>query len=77
MSKSVFLITDSLWFFLSAVWGGAKLADVLELIGIPKLTRVTKSGGKHVEFVSIDKCKVMNMACMFYLKILNSFILPY
>jgi hypothetical protein len=53
------------------------LADVLELIGIPKLKRVTKSGGKHVEFVSIDKCKVMNMACMFYLKILNSFILPY
>ena len=44
--------------FLSGVWGGAKLADVLELVGISKLTSSTKSGGKHVEFVSIDKCKV-------------------
>lgn len=54
----VFLITVS-FFFLSAVWGGAKLADVLELVGIPKLTSVTQFGGKHVEFVSIDRCKVM------------------
>ena len=45
--------------FLAAVWGGAKLADVLELVGIPKLTSATPSGGKHVEFVSIDKCKVL------------------
>ncbi|CAN1822989.1 Sulfite oxidase [Linum perenne] len=44
----------------NAVWGGAKLADVLELIGIPKFTAATKSGGKHVEFVSIDKCKEEN-----------------
>ncbi|XP_057488971.1 sulfite oxidase-like isoform X2 [Actinidia eriantha] len=44
----------------NAVWGGAKLADVLELVGIPKLTGVTQSGGKHVEFVSIDKCKEEN-----------------
>jgi hypothetical protein len=44
--------------FLSGVWGGAKLAHVLELVGISKLTSTTKSGGKHVEFVSIDKCKV-------------------
>ncbi|KAK9272987.1 hypothetical protein L1049_003368 [Liquidambar formosana] len=44
----------------NAVWGGAKLADVLELVGIPKLTSTTKSGGKHVEFVSIDKCKEEN-----------------
>jgi len=35
------------------------LADVLELVGIPKLTSVTQFGGKHVEFVSIDRCKVM------------------
>lgn len=41
----------------NAVWGGAKLADVLELVGIPKLTSVTQFGGKHVEFVSIDRCK--------------------
>ncbi|XP_038998353.1 sulfite oxidase-like [Hibiscus syriacus] len=44
----------------NAVWGGAKLADVLELVGIPKLTSSTRSGGKHVEFVSIDKCKEEN-----------------
>ncbi|XP_034207328.1 sulfite oxidase isoform X3 [Prunus dulcis] len=43
-----------------SVWGGAKLADVLELVGIPKLTGATKSGGKHVEFVSVDKCKEEN-----------------
>ncbi|KAH1128680.1 hypothetical protein J1N35_000058 [Gossypium stocksii] len=39
----------------NAVWGGAKLADILELIGLPKLTSSTQSGGKHIEFVSIDK----------------------
>ncbi|KAK9221924.1 hypothetical protein WN944_010355 [Citrus x changshan-huyou] len=44
----------------NAVWSGAKLADVLELVGIPNLTNVTRSGGKHVEFVSIDKCKEEN-----------------
>ncbi|KAF9601185.1 hypothetical protein IFM89_017133 [Coptis chinensis] len=41
-------------------WGGAKLSDVLELVGIPKLTSSTPSGGKHVEFVSVDKCKEEN-----------------
>ncbi|KAK6153162.1 hypothetical protein DH2020_012801 [Rehmannia glutinosa] len=44
----------------NAVWGGAKLADVLELIGIPKLSHISPCGGKHVEFVSIDKCKEEN-----------------
>ncbi|XP_028771353.1 sulfite oxidase isoform X3 [Neltuma alba] len=44
----------------NAVWSGAKLADVLELVGIPKLTSITQPGGKHVEFVSIDKCKEEN-----------------
>ncbi|KAJ8768078.1 hypothetical protein K2173_021018 [Erythroxylum novogranatense] len=44
----------------NAVWGGAKLADVLELVGISKLTSTTRAGGKHVEFVSIDKCKEEN-----------------
>ncbi|KAG8366775.1 hypothetical protein BUALT_Bualt16G0002800 [Buddleja alternifolia] len=44
----------------NAVWGGAKLADVLHLIGIPKFSNITPSGGKHVEFVSIDKCKEEN-----------------
>ncbi|GJN04132.1 hypothetical protein PR202_ga21654 [Eleusine coracana subsp. coracana] len=41
----------------NATWGGAKLCDVLELVGIPKLSSVTSLGGKHVEFVSVDKCK--------------------
>ncbi|OVA17511.1 Oxidoreductase [Macleaya cordata] len=44
----------------NAVWGGAKLSDVLELVGIPNLTTTTPSGGKHVEFVSVDKCKEEN-----------------
>ncbi|KMT09089.1 hypothetical protein BVRB_6g131970 [Beta vulgaris subsp. vulgaris] len=44
----------------NAVWAGAKLADVLELVGIPKLSSSTPSGGKHVEFVSIDRCKEEN-----------------
>lgn len=48
----------------AAVWGGAKLADVLELVGIPKCSRVTPSGEKHVEFVSIDKCKVNYLPLM-------------
>ncbi|CAN7020859.1 unnamed protein product [Brassica rapa subsp. trilocularis] len=44
----------------NAVWGGAKLADVLELLGIPKLTSSTVLGGRHVEFVSVDRCKEEN-----------------
>ncbi|KAM6549586.1 hypothetical protein CsatB_021262 [Cannabis sativa] len=44
----------------NAVWGGAKLADVLELVGVPKLSSSSKSGGKHVEFVSVDRCKEEN-----------------
>ncbi|TYJ28389.1 hypothetical protein E1A91_A07G255800v1 [Gossypium mustelinum] len=44
----------------NAVWGGAKLADILELIGVPKLTSCTQSGGKHIEFVSVDKCEEEN-----------------
>ncbi|KAI3832127.1 hypothetical protein MKX03_001489 [Papaver bracteatum] len=44
----------------NAVWGGAKLSDVLELVGVPNLTTTTSSGRKHVEFVSVDKCKVEN-----------------
>uniref|UniRef100_A0A1D1XTR8 Sulfite oxidase n=1 Tax=Anthurium amnicola TaxID=1678845 RepID=A0A1D1XTR8_9ARAE len=41
----------------NAIWGGAKLSDVLELVGIPKLTATTPLGAKHVEFVSVDMCK--------------------
>lgn len=51
---------------ITAVWGGAKLADVLELVGIPKLTGATKSGGKHVEFVSVDKCKVQTWIITYF-----------
>ena len=36
------------------------MADVLELVGIPKFTSTTQSGGKHVEFVSVDMCKEEN-----------------
>jgi hypothetical protein len=52
------LLFYSDFFPIPATWGGAKLCDVLELVGIPKLTSVTSLGGKHVEFVSVDKCKV-------------------
>ncbi|XP_068665183.1 sulfite oxidase [Aristolochia californica] len=41
----------------NAVWGGARLADVLELVGIRKLTILSSLGGKHVEFISVDMCK--------------------
>ncbi|XP_077227372.1 sulfite oxidase-like isoform X2 [Tasmannia lanceolata] len=41
----------------NATWGGAKLSDVLELVGICKLTAATQLGGKHVEFISVDMCK--------------------
>ncbi|XP_042391133.1 sulfite oxidase-like [Zingiber officinale] len=44
----------------NAKWGGAKLADVLELVGISKHTSSSPLGGKHVEFISIDKCKEEN-----------------
>ncbi|CAD5166229.1 sulfite oxidase-like isoform X1 [Musa acuminata AAA Group] len=44
----------------NAIWGGAKLADVLELVGISKYSSFSAPGGKHVEFVSIDKCKEEN-----------------
>ncbi|MFS7956383.1 putative sulfite oxidase [Helianthus anomalus] len=44
----------------NAIWGGAKLADVLELVGIPKYTNTTPAGGKFVEFVSVDRCKEEN-----------------
>ena len=32
---------------------------MLELVGIPKLSNATPRGGMHVEFVSVDKCKVI------------------
>ncbi|XP_057437513.1 sulfite oxidase-like isoform X3 [Lotus japonicus] len=44
----------------NAEWSGAKLTDVLELVGIQKLTSTTELGGKHVEFISVDKCKEEN-----------------
>lgn len=49
------------------------MSDVLELVGIPKLTSVTQFGGRHVEFVSVDKCKVMFTARMFIPDTLTSF----
>eukprot|EP00262_Sarcandra_glabra_P004260 TRINITY_DN1521_c1_g1_i3.p1 TRINITY_DN1521_c1_g1~~TRINITY_DN1521_c1_g1_i3.p1 ORF type:complete len:415 (+),score=76.09 TRINITY_DN1521_c1_g1_i3:54-1247(+) len=44
----------------NAIWGGAKLSDVLELVGICKLTSISSVGGKHVEFISVDMCKEEN-----------------
>lgn len=41
----------------NATWGGAKLSDVLELVGIPNFAAVSSLGGKHVEFTSVDRCK--------------------
>ncbi|KAJ3681253.1 hypothetical protein LUZ60_015742 [Juncus effusus] len=41
----------------NATWGGAKLSDVLELVGVAKFSTATSAGGKHVEFISVDKCK--------------------
>jgi sulfite oxidase len=40
----------------NAIWGGAKLSDVLKLVGIPNNTSTTPSGGKHVECISVDMC---------------------
>lgn len=42
----------------SATWGGAKLSDVLKLVGLTQCTIVTPLGGRHVEFTSVDNCKV-------------------
>ncbi|KAK3139731.1 hypothetical protein QOZ80_5AG0389000 [Eleusine coracana subsp. coracana] len=40
----------------NATWGGAKLSDVLHLVGVPYHTEITPTGGKHVEFISVDQC---------------------
>ncbi|CAA6667885.1 unnamed protein product [Spirodela intermedia] len=40
----------------NAIWGGARLCDVLELVGISKNSSATVNGGKHVEFISVDMC---------------------
>lgn len=40
-------------------WAGARLADVLELVGVPHCAMTTATGGKHVEFISVDSCKVI------------------
>lgn len=44
----------------NGIWGGVRLTDILELVGIPMLSNSTPLGGKHIEFVSIDKCKEEN-----------------
>ncbi|KAK8937173.1 Sulfite oxidase [Platanthera zijinensis] len=41
----------------NATWGGAKLSDVLELVGIAKLSTMSSLGGMYVEFISVDRCK--------------------
>jgi sulfite oxidase len=57
---------------IPATWGGAKLSDVLELVGIPKLSSVSSFGGKHVEFVSVDKCKVSILVIFIWQQLLGS-----
>ena len=42
----------------SGSWTGVRLSDVLHATGIPLHATVSTSGGKHVEFISVDKCKV-------------------
>lgn len=44
----------------NGVWSGARLSDILNVVGIPQYTKVSTSGAKHVEFVSVDKCKEEN-----------------
>lgn len=39
-------------------------SDVLKLVGIPKWTAMTSLGGKHVEFVCEDTCKVSSIASL-------------
>jgi hypothetical protein len=49
----------------TAAWGGARLSDVLTLAGVPHCTGVTTLGGRHVEFVSCDVCKVISFMSSF------------
>ncbi|XP_020106561.1 sulfite oxidase-like isoform X1 [Ananas comosus] len=44
----------------NAIWGGAKLSDLLELVGVSHHTAITSLGGKHAEFTSIDQCPEEN-----------------
>ncbi|GAQ79127.1 sulfite oxidase [Klebsormidium nitens] len=41
----------------NAVWGGVPLSRVLQLAGVSQGAWETHSGGRHVEFVSVDRCK--------------------
>lgn len=45
----------------NAEWGGVPLYRVLQLAGIPQGAWETRSGGRHVEFVSVDRCKVKQL----------------
>lgn len=58
---------------MTATWGGAKLCDALQLVGIEYNTKMTLSGGKHVEFISVDQCKVS--LDHFQLKVLVIFLI--
>ncbi|KAJ3671885.1 hypothetical protein LUZ60_007964 [Juncus effusus] len=44
----------------NAIWGGAKLCDVLKLVGVENHTKISSLGGKHVEFISVDHCPEEN-----------------
>lgn len=45
----------------NAVWGGVPLNRVLQLAGVSQGAWETHSGGRHVEFVSVDRCKVRDL----------------
>lgn len=42
----------------AAIWGGVRLADFLKMQGIPYRTLETDTGGRFVEFISVDYMKV-------------------
>lgn len=45
----------------AAIWGGVRLADILKMQGIPYRTLETDTGGRFVEFISVDYMKVHKM----------------
>jgi len=63
------LLQSSWWILLNlfwpAWWGGAKLSDVLKLAGVDHCSNVTPQKGRHVEFVSVDFCKVSSEFSIF------------
>jgi len=49
--------------FGAAIWGGVRLADLLKMQGIPYRTLEAGTGGRYVEFISVDYMKVLEELC--------------